>query len=116
MAANNNVNELIEFLTKCNDEDEAAARPLEFSDSVVWRVFAITQTDQEVGSHIALHDPARVLRECAARRKLIENYERVLPLDTRVDDNVLSAFEVAITLMAQSYVDRPGFKDEWRVS
>jgi hypothetical protein len=32
----------------------------------------------EVGDHIALHDPARVLREVAAKRKILELHVRVI--------------------------------------
>jgi hypothetical protein len=38
----------------------------------------IEEMDPSAAGHIARHDPARVLREVAAKRKIVEQYERSL--------------------------------------
>ncbi|MGA4896730.1 DUF6221 family protein [Streptomyces griseoincarnatus] len=63
--------------------------------------------------HAARHDPARVLREVAAKRQIIERCTRVqgLLLDDfsaeRLVDDVLA-------LLALAYAGRPGYREEWR--
>lgn len=147
------MNELIEFLTKCNDEDEAAAAAsamygdiavtswlaanygernpdeaeiqgvLEDGDHVYRIAKKVPLTDAK---HIASHDPARVLRECAARRRAIARHRpvgtygetlcaRCADCDAEtVHSGQYPCFE--ILEWAQSYVDRPDFKEEWRVT
>lgn len=130
------MNELIEFLTKCNDEDETAAKEAGFPDAEWFTdlgdpgtVYAdhenpwgIIEAGSDLAPHIAFHDPARVLRECAARRRVIERHS---PHGTVCSacafwiegDPSYVTFPCAELLdSVQSYVDRPGFKDEWRVT
>jgi len=66
-----------------------------------------------VRTHIAAHDPARVLREIDAKRQIIEQHERYAAerrrmmggWDPRSDDSpVLAA-------LASVYADRPGYRD-----
>ncbi|MBU5946776.1 DUF6221 family protein [Streptomyces sp. PAM3C] len=72
-----------------------------------------TQLAEHVAHHIAYHDPARVLREVAAKRQIIERCTRVqgLLLDDfsaeRLVDDVLA-------LLALAYAGRPGYREEWR--
>lgn len=75
--------------------------------------------------HIARHDPARVLREVDAKRQLLalhavdyrERPERVLG---EVDDPFCAECVgerypcATIRLLALPYVDRPGYREEWR--
>lgn len=57
-------------------------------------------------THIARHDPARILAECAAKRQIVEycsdqlgdEYERIPVLE----------------LLAQPYADHPEYRPEWR--
>lgn len=126
------VNDLIEFLTKCNDEDEAAAKA---AASETWRVdretgyFHVYSEDDGIAfdlspgdaDHIALHDPARVLRECAARREVIALWRSWQKPDTKEDPlyvaGVTNTLARVLKQDAESaYADRPGFRDEWRVT
>jgi len=71
-------------------------------------------------AHIARHDPARVLREVAAKRRLIERYERAVAVPESVSSFVrgqdsgyreacLDAIQDATTV----YSDHPDYRQEW---
>ena len=74
--------DLIAFLNARLDEDEAAAKGAagdvwEYRDTWVWcgpfevaDIFGGADME-EIGGHIARHDPARVLREVAAKRAIV---------------------------------------------
>lgn len=72
--------------------------------------------------HIERHDPARVLAEVEAKRKLIERYERAVrvggssPSDFMrgQDDGYEQACLDAIRDAAEVYADHPDYRDEWR--
>ncbi|MBJ8342797.1 hypothetical protein JGU71_28295 [Antrihabitans sp. YC3-6] len=55
---------------------------------------------------IARHDPARVLRECAAKRATIAAFRDWLP---DYDDSV----HEALAPMAAIYSDHPDYREEW---
>ena len=61
--------------------------------------------------HVEQWNPARALAECAAKRAIIEEITRFLPLCL---DPVTPATVVALA-MAQPYADRPGWDPAWRV-
>lgn len=65
--------------------------------------------------HIALHDPARVLAEVDAKRRIIEaEQDRVVaegPLPDRMRDLVETD---VLRLLALPYADRDGYRAEWR--
>lgn len=62
---------------------------------------------------IAAHDPARVLREVEAKRRLIDRCERALgALDIEDPERVLA--EDALDLIALPFSDRPGYREEWK--
>lgn len=69
---------------------------------------AVSQKD---GPHIARHDPARVLREVAAKRALLAwmgNYHNIHP-DNRIYLNA------SLYVMAASYADHPDYQKEWAI-
>jgi hypothetical protein len=63
--------------------------------------------------HIARHDPARVLAECEAKRRIIEesvDFNDLPGVDAGVDfENVR-----VLTLLAAPYADHPDYRNEWR--
>ncbi|MFI1165612.1 DUF6221 family protein [Streptomyces sp. NPDC020801] len=68
---------------------------------------------------IAAHDPARVLRETDAKRRLVERYERAWENRRAHPDDLASAgaflaLHDAVKLLALPYADRPGYRDDWR--
>ena len=57
----------------------------------------------EVGEHIARHDPARVLAECEAKRRIVEmDFERY------------GEQWAVLAALALPYVDHPDYRAEWR--
>jgi hypothetical protein len=57
--------------------------------------------------HIARHDPARVLAECDAKRRIITTIQRWLDTGYPTLDHVLFA-------LALPYADHPDYRSEWR--
>jgi hypothetical protein len=80
-------------------------------------VAAITDHDRGApersdAEHIARWNPARVLAEVAAKRAILTEIERILPVCI---DPMTPAGMVALA-MAQPYADRPGFDPAWNVT
>lgn len=81
-------------------------------------------TDSEltptVAGHIARHDPARVLAECEAKRRIVEEYaERDADVDLMLGPDVTrqrqwSGLHMAVNLLAAVYADHPDYRDEWK--
>ncbi|MGW9058885.1 DUF6221 family protein [Streptomyces sp. NPDC055733] len=76
-----------------------------------WRGQTIESGGVHLAPHIALHDPARVLREIDAKRRTL----------IRCEEAFLSANPMLVHFakqtaweMAQPYVDRPGYRADWR--
>ena len=64
----------------------------------------------EQAEHIARHDPARVLAEVDAKRRILDAYKQ-----TEFGDLARhSALEEALALLALPYAGRPGYREEWR--
>lgn len=55
--------------------------------------------------HIARHDPARILRECGAKRRIVADFDQYDPGE-QGDMNLRS--------LASVYADHPDFRDDWR--
>jgi len=82
-------------------------------DSTVGRV-AVAEAAED-RSHIAEHDPARVLREVDAKRRLLYQFEHrgnsVRATAGLWDGGV---WDDMLRLLALPYADRPGYRPEWR--
>ena len=63
----------------------------------------------ELARHIARHDPARVLAECEAKRRIVENHLRHEP-----GQGGYGASRHAVRLLSAVYADHPDFREEWR--
>lgn len=81
--------------------------------------------DGPLACHIARHDPARVLAECTAKRRIVEasRSEAIdaafyavpeLPADDDWAHGAEWAFGLALRALAQPYADHPDFREEWR--
>lgn len=75
---------------------------------------------EKCGPHIARHDPARVLAECEAKRRIVEEYEANFwpdPGDREALTDASSAASPAamIRLLALPYADHPDYREEWHV-
>lgn len=143
---------LTEFLLARIAEDEAAARDLlrDLETQIVESGFRVdergpvTPTRQLAaemwahyrgqtrwrnvarGQHIArLSDPARVLAECEAKRRIVEFAEEATCLDAQVDnERRLGARDMQtepylgnsiLAALALPYADHMDFREEWRV-
>lgn len=69
-------------------------------------------------AHIARHDPARVLREAAAKRAIVDWCDDALPADMHFLDDVTAmrahAALVVLGHLASAYEDRPDWQEDWR--
>ncbi|MFI1580031.1 DUF6221 family protein [Embleya sp. NPDC020630] len=79
------------------------------------------QLGPERGAHIARHDPARVLRDVAARRRIVENYTKVCGYGRggytpRDEAYVLAegALATTIKILATVYADHPDYQEAWK--
>lgn len=121
--------DITEFLRARLDDDEAYAL-MAFADhneagpewSEPWNGGVLTggrggevvdTFDSGLSSHMARHDPARVLREVAAKRRLVDQWA------DRYDDNphatspeAADAADVLHTL-ASVYSDHPDYQRQW---
>lgn len=77
--------------------------------------------DEAMAKHIARHDPARVLREVEARRRLIHRYERAVAASESVvafvngqDDGYRQACLDATRDAVEEYDGHPEYLEEWR--
>lgn len=74
---------------------------------------------RETAEHIARHDPARILADVEADRKLIAEYEQAAEFYSRPENRHHSAGELhglytAVKIRAERFVDHPGYKSEWK--
>jgi hypothetical protein len=79
--------------------------------------------EPEIARHAVEHDPARVLREIAAKLAIVARYEFAcrqagdLSLADEERDSwvkVAGALQSCVLCLAGPYADRPGFRDKWR--
>lgn len=64
--------------------------------------------EPERGAHIARHDPARVLRDVAAKRHLIDDTHWGGGPETE------DAYHYTLSIVATAYADHPDYREEWR--
>jgi hypothetical protein len=88
--------------------------------------FVVHEVYDEAAHHIARWDPARVLSECDAKRRLIELHSRdggsgycrlcesTDPTETDGSHWVLYPCRTLRSL-ALPYADRPGYREDWRL-
>jgi hypothetical protein len=74
------------------------------------------------GRHIARHDPARVLREVKAKRRLLKWAQDRLhdfedfPADEAYHLDAIEVLRIHLPLLAAPYADHPSFRPEWSPS
>jgi hypothetical protein len=137
--------ELVAFVKRCLDKDEQVAqRAKDLAKTRHWDsspegsvIDATVHTEyrylavgpdyrslDDIGEHIARWDPARVLAEVAAKRRILDDYDIVVSAIRRVDDvdgnrllyARLEARESDIRWLAQPYAGHEGWREEWRAS
>lgn len=125
---------LTEFLLARIAEDEAAAReatngPWEpdtdgccvYSPEVgIMAQVAIGGGDGSEAdvAHIVRNQPARVLAECQAKRRIVEAYAEAATSDAVNWDNIAcgewNAYEQSAMWLALPYADHPDYREDWR--
>jgi hypothetical protein len=137
---NDDMAEFLEFLRARLGEDEQAARAAVEDAGAEWyydgggyvlarhedNLVATGSHDfleRERGVHIARHDPARVLREADAKRRILDE---IIPRMNDMDDQIHAEFGVGpmdpstyetlglLRLLALPYADHPDYRAEWR--
>lgn len=63
------------------------------------------------GEHIARHDPARVLAECEAKRRIVEECAN---MPSNVAPPAAAVYHHVCRRLAAVYADHPDYRDEWR--
>ena len=135
------MNDLIAFIRARIDEDERTARRAAdvYDGATTWELTRATAMDvgertfiAEIGAdedgfrpseldHIARHDPARVLREVEAKRRILDEYRAAQanlkqhPDDLAGKGWLLGTVRV-INLLALPYADHPDYRPEWAVA
>jgi hypothetical protein len=67
----------------------------------------------ELGLHITRHDPARVLAEVAAKRRIVDLYE-IASASPELDRDAWLVMKEAVALLAQPFAAHPDHKgEEW---
>jgi hypothetical protein len=128
------VDDLVQWLGEQLDEDERIARAAgEAERADAWsilpnsyggvldgtgsRSIAVGYGDvmaPATATHIAAHDPARVLREIDAKRDLLRFAEGIHDYHETFTRGVAARLGETLRLYALAYADRPGYREEWR--
>lgn len=123
------VDELIEWFGAQLDEDERTARATAWDGSgnkLDWELIASATIDvggdefyvgdRTVANHMMAWEPARVLREIEAKRRILaEHWLNGWVCDTCDNGEVEQVFPCAtLRLLALPYSDRPGYLEKWR--
>jgi hypothetical protein len=117
------MDELIAFLRARLDEDEQVAlaakghRVFDGTGIVADRDRSVT-LGSHVATHIARHDPARVLADVEAKRQIIEGFAELHHNPARHTDAVLhlqwNVLRHVVLVLAQPFADHPDYREEWR--
>jgi hypothetical protein len=127
------IDEMIAFVAARLDEDEAAAKsaaaetaagwftgtsedsdersvcytgPSTLHPGSMWDYDIADRVPQAAAAHIARHDPARALREVAAKRAILLQWEHSPPGSPALTN--------ALYQLAAVYSDHPGYRPEWK--
>jgi hypothetical protein len=119
---------LVQWYDAQLDEDERIARRAGDTFRQIGETGVIVATEGDraeecasanwagIAEHIVRHDPARVLREIDAKRRLLDLHARAHhqcvaedgPTQWHVKDPCAT-----LRLLALPYADRPGYREEW---
>ncbi|MEU5987478.1 DUF6221 family protein [Spirillospora sp. NPDC047418] len=122
--------DLVEFLRARLARDEQIARDC---SSAPWKAtpsgtvntdsddpaFVAKAENDAYAEHIARHDPARTLAEVAARRRIVDDYEKnawILAQGHRTPEleAAQAAREPVLRILALPYAAHPAYRPEWR--
>lgn len=113
------MDDLIEFLRARLDEDERIARRAGDSFRQIGETGVIVATDGDraeecasanwagIAEQIVRHDPARVLREVEAKRRIVDRYAWLR------ENGDTGDVAWVLPLLALPYADHPDYQQEW---
>lgn len=120
------MDDLIDWLRAVLDEDEAAARAAtpgpwwahrQGDEAIVSPGVAMDREEGGVSledaTHIALHDPAAVLADVAAKRSVLDAYTARADLAGRGGLVNRDPLGFVVRTLASGYRYRPGWRAEW---
>ncbi|MFH8627739.1 DUF6221 family protein [Streptomyces vietnamensis] len=117
--------DLIAFLRARLDEDARAARRAGDSFRQIGETGVIVATEGDraeecasvnwagIAEHIVRHDPARVLAEVDAKRRMLEQFGSIAKGDF-IDAGEQVVAQAALELLALPFADHPDYQDTWR--
>jgi len=123
------MDDLVQWLRAQLDEDERIARRAGDSFRQIGEtgVIVVTEGDRAeecasanwagIAEHIVRHDPARVLREVEATRRLIRAHAKWCEgrCEAKFPEGGFDAAHFwNIKVRAEVYADHPGYRDDWR--
>lgn len=84
-----------------------------------WRGQTIESAGDQIAPHIARHDPARVLADCAAKRRIIERTGALAAHlnetgQTMPDRHSAELVDGILADLVLPYADHPDYREEWR--
>ena len=100
---------LTEFLLARIAEDRHAAEHADWAMQGKWYADA----DDKVDEFVREFSPARVLAECEAKRRIVEQWERI-STRLQVDLDQTQGWET-LRVLASVYSDHPDYRQEWRL-
>jgi Family of unknown function (DUF6221) len=110
------MDDLIAFLRARLDEDEATADGLQFACRLPDKVPDFTACGGPAAEAYWRHfDPARVLREVAAGRLLLRQFElRGNSVRATVQPPTGGVWDDLLRMLALPYADHPDYRPEWK--
>ena len=115
---------LTEFLAARLDEDEAAAKAVvgnpifDGTGIVIMRNASTGDRSVTIPSHVATyiarHDPARVLREVGAGRKILEHWQYLKRHDAPGNPDPDHFEDYAVRPLAAVWSDHPDYDEAWK--
>jgi hypothetical protein len=95
------------------EADEAAARAVPATETYRVESSAAGASPWLLADHYRRHDPARVLAQCAAYRRIVElHHEGPAGSCETCSGEYLPCS--TLRALASIYADAPGFREEWR--
>lgn len=87
--------------------------------------FSTDEIRPAVAEHVSRWDPARVLAECAAKRRIVETYQRHVREFAEAKDSLdqwnlgrlrgmVADLEYVVEELTTPYADHPDYRQEWR--
>ncbi|WP_280381043.1 DUF6221 family protein [Nocardia wallacei] len=69
--------------------------------------------ETDLTRHMSRHDPARVLRQCAAMRNVVKQYRLLCPTQFNWPEGMLETLELNIRSLASIWSDHRDYREEW---